>query len=293
MPNIDEVWRQIHALPHRYIFYTRKEIRYLPKILAENEKILALTSGYLRGSTWLCVCTSQRLLLLNRGMFFGLRQVQMNLDRIQSIDSSFTIFFGTLRFWDGASSISISMVLKSTIHPFVRTVQEAMDRYNEAVRSSLVQVADNWTKGGAQVSLLETTEGGANLRKQLENMRIHGCTPVVAINVFPGDHPADIAAIEEIAAEFGARSAVSTHFADGGAGEGNAGQGDAVVDVVGRAHRHRMCTRVSKCAEVFANVTLDGEDADRGRRARHQPRAQGGMIGRLLQAVAAKPGHGR
>jgi len=64
----------------------------------------------------------------------------------------------------------------------------------------------------------EVHEGGANLRKQLENMRIHGCTPVVAINVFPGDHPADIRAIEEIAAEFGARSAVSTHFSDGGAG---------------------------------------------------------------------------
>jgi formate--tetrahydrofolate ligase len=64
----------------------------------------------------------------------------------------------------------------------------------------------------------EVHEGGANLRKQLENMRIHGCTPVVAINVFPDDHPADIAAIEEIAAEFDARSAVSTHFVDGGAG---------------------------------------------------------------------------
>jgi formate--tetrahydrofolate ligase len=64
----------------------------------------------------------------------------------------------------------------------------------------------------------EVHEGGANLRKQLENMRIHGCTPVVAINVFPGDHAADIAAIEEIAAEFGARSAVSTHFSEGGAG---------------------------------------------------------------------------
>ncbi len=64
----------------------------------------------------------------------------------------------------------------------------------------------------------EVHEGGANLRKQLENMRIHGCTPVVAINVFPDDHPADIRAIEEIAAEFGARSAVSTHFTDGGNG---------------------------------------------------------------------------
>jgi formate--tetrahydrofolate ligase len=64
----------------------------------------------------------------------------------------------------------------------------------------------------------EVHEGGANLRKQLENMRIHGCPPVVAINAFPDDHQVDIDAIAEIAAEFGARSAVSTHFVDGGAG---------------------------------------------------------------------------
>jgi formate--tetrahydrofolate ligase len=64
----------------------------------------------------------------------------------------------------------------------------------------------------------EVHEGGANLRKQLENMRIHGCTPVVAINVFPGDHEGDINAIKEIAAEYDARAAVSTHFTDGGAG---------------------------------------------------------------------------
>ncbi len=64
----------------------------------------------------------------------------------------------------------------------------------------------------------EVHQGGANLRKQLENMQIHGVTPVVAINVFPGDHDADINAIKEIAAEYGARAAVSTHFSDGGPG---------------------------------------------------------------------------
>ena len=64
----------------------------------------------------------------------------------------------------------------------------------------------------------EVHMGGDNLRKQLENMQVHGCTPVVAINVFPGDHAADIAAIGEIADEYGARAAVSTHFSDGGRG---------------------------------------------------------------------------
>jgi formate--tetrahydrofolate ligase len=64
----------------------------------------------------------------------------------------------------------------------------------------------------------EVHQGGDNLRKQLENMQIHGVSPVVAINVFPGDHDADIKAIEEIADEYGARVAVTTHFADGGKG---------------------------------------------------------------------------
>jgi len=64
----------------------------------------------------------------------------------------------------------------------------------------------------------EVHVGGANLRKQIENIRLHGVSPVVAINAFPGDHPSEHAAIAEVAASMGARSAVCTHFADGGAG---------------------------------------------------------------------------
>ncbi len=64
----------------------------------------------------------------------------------------------------------------------------------------------------------EVHAGGDNLRKQLENMRVHGVTPVVAINTFPGDHEMDLEAIADIATEYGARSARCTHFADGGRG---------------------------------------------------------------------------
>ncbi|HWM60218.1 MAG TPA: formate--tetrahydrofolate ligase [Pseudonocardia sp.] len=60
--------------------------------------------------------------------------------------------------------------------------------------------------------------GGANLRKQIENIRLHGVSPVVAINAFPGDHPSEHRAIREIAESMGARVAVCTHFAKGGAG---------------------------------------------------------------------------
>jgi len=70
--------------------------------------------------------------------------------------------------------------------------------------------------------------GAANLRKQVENIRLHGVSPVVAVNAFPTDHPSEHDAIREIADELGARSAVSTHFSDGGAGA--ADLAEAVAD---------------------------------------------------------------
>jgi formate--tetrahydrofolate ligase len=64
----------------------------------------------------------------------------------------------------------------------------------------------------------DVVAGAANLRKQIENIRLHGVPAVVAINAFPTDHASEHQAIRDIAAEMGARAAVCTHFADGGAG---------------------------------------------------------------------------
>ncbi len=64
----------------------------------------------------------------------------------------------------------------------------------------------------------EVHGGGANLRKQIDNIRLHGVSPVVAINAFPGDHPSEHEAIRAIAREEGVRAAVCTHFTDGGPG---------------------------------------------------------------------------
>jgi formate--tetrahydrofolate ligase len=60
--------------------------------------------------------------------------------------------------------------------------------------------------------------GAANLRKQIENVRLHGVPPVVSISTFPSDHPSEYEAIREVATEMGVRSAVSSHFENGGRG---------------------------------------------------------------------------
>jgi formate--tetrahydrofolate ligase len=60
--------------------------------------------------------------------------------------------------------------------------------------------------------------GADNLRKHLQIVRGFGITPVVAINAFPGDHASEHAAIEQIAAETGTRTAIGHYVVNGGAG---------------------------------------------------------------------------
>ncbi len=60
--------------------------------------------------------------------------------------------------------------------------------------------------------------GAANLRRQIANVRKHGVTPVVAVNSFPTDYPSERQAIVDVANAEGVRSAVCTHFSEGGKG---------------------------------------------------------------------------
>jgi formate--tetrahydrofolate ligase len=60
--------------------------------------------------------------------------------------------------------------------------------------------------------------GAANLRKHIEIIRGFGITPVVAINAFPTDHPAEHDVIRRVAEDAGAHVAVTTGVADGGKG---------------------------------------------------------------------------
>jgi formate--tetrahydrofolate ligase len=60
--------------------------------------------------------------------------------------------------------------------------------------------------------------GADNLRKQIENIRLHGVSPVVAVNSFPTDYDSEHDAIREVAEEMGARVAICNHFSEGGKG---------------------------------------------------------------------------
>ncbi len=61
-------------------------------------------------------------------------------------------------------------------------------------------------------------QGGANLKRHIENLAKFGVKPTVAINHFPTDTAAELAAVAELAAEYGTQAVVCRHWAEGGAG---------------------------------------------------------------------------
>jgi len=135
MPTLNEIQQQIKALGDVDTFGTKKEIRYLPDVLANDETVLALTSGLMDGNTWLIVCTEKRVVFLDKGMIYGLKQRETPLERINSIEQKTGMIFGSIGIWDGAALMEIKNVMKKSVRPFVETVNRARDVLKSAKRS--------------------------------------------------------------------------------------------------------------------------------------------------------------
>ena len=87
---------QLKALGDFHQWFAKKEIRHLPSVLNSDETIRAVTSGVYQGSTWLMTVTDQRILFLDKGMFYGVTQVELPLRQINSISYKTGIIYGEL-----------------------------------------------------------------------------------------------------------------------------------------------------------------------------------------------------
>ncbi|MCS6891523.1 MAG: formate--tetrahydrofolate ligase [Rhodovarius sp.] len=70
----------------------------------------------------------------------------------------------------------------------------------------------------AQEDAAAVRRGAANLLRHIENIRKFGLDPVVALNRFAQDSPAELQALQEALAPAGSEAIACTHWADGGAG---------------------------------------------------------------------------
>ncbi|MDY3869608.1 MAG: PH domain-containing protein [Pyramidobacter sp.] len=93
----DVVDRQISNVGPFHKWFVGKEIGYLPSILREGEEIAFLTSGYVDGNTVLAVATNFRLMVLDAGLVYGLRQQEFPYDKVNSVTGVRGIFFGKVK----------------------------------------------------------------------------------------------------------------------------------------------------------------------------------------------------
>ena len=108
-------------------FFTKKELNHLPQILADGEQILAFTSGLMDGNTWLITLTDRRVIFLDKGMIYGLKQTTIDLDKVNAISGETGIFFGKIKIEDGAKERLIDNVWKKTVVKFTNKARDAIE----------------------------------------------------------------------------------------------------------------------------------------------------------------------
>jgi hypothetical protein len=115
-------------------FFTKKELNHLPEVLSDGEQVLAFTSGLMDGNTWLVTLTDKRIIFLDKGMIYGLKQTTIDLDKVNSISGQTGIMFGKIAIEDSASQRVINNVWKKTVVAFTNKVRDAIEARKMSLR---------------------------------------------------------------------------------------------------------------------------------------------------------------
>ena len=145
MRNLKDI-RQMLSDCRASIVGTKKEVKELTRIIKDNEIITYATSGWYDGHTWLVVSTTKRIILLDKGMLFGVNQIEIPLRKVNAVKYKKGLFMGEVEIWDGASMFKVKNILKKTLIPFVNAVNETIGEFEKSQKSSGSSVADEIIK---------------------------------------------------------------------------------------------------------------------------------------------------
>ncbi|EAB5049296.1 hypothetical protein EA891_15365 [Salmonella enterica] len=124
-------------------FGVTKEFLHLPNILNSDEQPLAVVSGIMDGNTWLLTLTNHRVIFLDKGMVFGLKQIDVSLKDIVSVGGKTKIMFGEILIGTSGQNYTISNVNKSSVTPFTNMVNETRKKLKESENTNDNSVKSN------------------------------------------------------------------------------------------------------------------------------------------------------
>lgn len=143
MQTSSQVKDQIKKLKISGLFSIRNEISYLHKVLSDDEEILGISSGIVDNSKWCIVITNNRIILLDKGMFWGIKQRETSISKINTIQSSTGIMGGKIEITDGSSKIvEMKYINNSAVFPLVEALKKAMNDNKHIVKSEIIKTKD-------------------------------------------------------------------------------------------------------------------------------------------------------
>lgn len=149
-----------------HIVGTKKEVKELPNIIGDDEIITYATSGWYDGHTWLVVSTSKRIIFLDKGMLFGVNQIEIPLGKVNAIKYKKRLFMGEVEIWDGASMYKVKNISKKTLIPFVNAVNDSIGEFEKSQKSSGSSIADELVKLKKLMDEGVITQGEFNKKKK-------------------------------------------------------------------------------------------------------------------------------
>ena len=149
-----------------YIVGTKKEVKELPNIIGDDEIITYATSGWYDGHTWLVVSTSKRIIFLDKGMLFGVNQIEIPLGKVNAIKYKKRLFMGEVEIWDGASMYKVKNISKKTLIPSVNAVNDSIGEFEKSQKSSGSSIADELVKLKKLMDEGVITQGEFNKKKK-------------------------------------------------------------------------------------------------------------------------------
>ena len=127
--NYEDILERFNEINVTDLFGTKKEVRELPNVLRNDEIIMYATSGFVDGNTWLITCTDKRIVFLDKGMIYGLKQVDIPIEKINSVSHKKGLIFGSVTIHHGSDSMEVSQIRKDTLNPLVDVINNEIEKH--------------------------------------------------------------------------------------------------------------------------------------------------------------------
>lgn len=154
MPNYEQICNQITELGFDIKMLPSAEMKGLPEILRESEKIKGIARGLYKSRTGILVATNERVIFFDKGLIWGSRVEEFRYEKITSVEYATGLIGGDITIYAAGNATKIDMVPILYCKPFAEAVREIISAMSAPVA---VKTGDELLTKLERLSALKTS----------------------------------------------------------------------------------------------------------------------------------------